>query len=42
MEKIDSEPLPGTAFQKIVEEHAVLDEFMAMVKQKYSPIRVPL
>ena len=38
MAAIDSEPRPGTAFNKIMEEQAMLDEFMAMVKKKYGLI----
>jgi hypothetical protein len=39
MTSINSEPKPGTAFKKIMEEQAMLDEFMAMVKKKYGLIR---
>jgi hypothetical protein len=35
MATIDSEPRPGTAFTKIMEEQAMLNEFMVMVKKKY-------
>jgi hypothetical protein len=35
MTTIDSEPRPGTAFKKIVEEQAMMDEFMAMIGKKY-------
>jgi hypothetical protein len=38
MATIDSEPRPGTAFKKIMEEQAMLDEFMAMMKKKYGII----
>jgi hypothetical protein len=38
MATVDSKPRPGTAFKKIIEEQAMLDEFMAMVKKKYDLI----
>jgi hypothetical protein len=34
MTSIDSEPKPGTAFKRIMEEQAMLNEFLAIVKKK--------
>jgi len=39
MATIQSEPRPGTAFKKILEEQVALDELMAMIEKKYGPIR---
>jgi len=34
MTSIDYEPKPGTTVKRMMEEHLLLDEFMAMVKKK--------
>jgi len=38
MASINSEPRPGTAFKKIMEEQAMFKEFMATMKKKYGLI----